>query len=297
MSSRKYTHKSDNRTPRREHGRWHQLIAIEFVALAGLLIGLFFIVDNPHFAERQESSAVEEEFTQAEPQVELVGSDYKKVWEENKLPNVEPASVTYDIYGHEKADAYIRQKAEERGYQRQPVASGSLTTIDGYELQPEAAQAWQELKQNAREAGRTLELTSGFRDVGQQQRLFREFFQQYNRGESPDLAMFSSGEYDSALDQTLRRVAPPGYSKHHSGYIIDIGDGANQRYATNFRGSPAQRWISQDNYATARNAGFMPSYPDDVDYQGPNPEPWEFAWVGERSLHYDAIVKAWTSTN
>ncbi len=24
----------------------------------------------------------------------------------------------------------------------------------------------------------------------------------------------------------------------------------------------------------------MPSYPDDVEDQGPNPEPWEFVWVG-----------------
>ena len=35
-----------------------------------------------------------------------------------------------------------------------------------------------------------------------------------------------------------------------------------------------------DNFYNAKRFGFIPSYPDDLNAQGPNPEPWEFVWVG-----------------
>src|SRR5690606_25521512 len=34
------------------------------------------------------------------------------------------------------------------------------------------------------------------------------------------------------------------------------------------------------NYANAKRFGFIPSYPPDGGKQGPEPEPWEFVWVG-----------------
>lgn len=67
-------------------------------------------------------------------------------------------------------------------------------------------------------------------------------------------------------------------SKHHGGYAIDF------RYPDgiygSFRWSPGIAWLAKDNFAAAKRNGFIPSYPDDVGDQGPNPEPWEFVWVG-----------------
>ena len=87
-----------------------------------------------------------------------------------------------------------------------------------------------------------------------------------------------SGSSDQAIDDTLRWYSPPGTSKHHGGYALDF------RYRTGtfgeFRSTPDYAWLSADNFAIPKAFGFIPSYPDDVEAQGPNPEPWEFVWVG-----------------
>ena len=77
----------------------------------------------------------------------------------------------------------------------------------------------------------------------------------------------------------MQVTAPPGYSRHHSGYTIDIS-GSTPIFAN----SPGFDWISKDNYANSREFGFIPSYPPNTPNQGPNPEEWEYIWVGKDVL-------------
>lgn len=88
-----------------------------------------------------------------------------------------------------------------------------------------------------------------------------------------------SGTSEGAINETLRWYSIPGTSKHHGGYALDF------RYSDgtfgDFRSTPDYAWLAEDNFARPKRHGLIPSYPDDVEDQGPNPEPWEFVWVGE----------------
>jgi LAS superfamily LD-carboxypeptidase LdcB len=73
----------------------------------------------------------------------------------------------------------------------------------------------------------------------------------------------------------------PGYSRHHTGYTIDLWceDGSST-----FLSSSCYKWISDNNYLKAKQSGWIPSYPAGTDDQGPEPEPWEYVWVGTERL-------------
>ena len=172
--------------------------------------------------------------------------------------------------GNAQTDARIRRIAEERGYRLQPV----IASLDELEaagqklLQPAAARAYSALREAARQAGHHLILASGYRgsDV-QRYLLFRHLKPPYT---------------DARINTALRVVAPPGYSRHQTGYAIDI---ATPRYGINeFKYSDAYTWLAADNFLQAKRHGFIPSYPAGVENQGPDPEPWEFVYVGTDKL-------------
>ena len=91
------------------------------------------------------------------------------------------------------------------------------------------------------------------------------------------------GVHDALLDNVLSRSAVPGFSKHHSGYAVDFGCGDN-RLVFSFATTPCYQWLSADNFRNARRHGFIPSYPEGDLKQGPNPEPWEYVWIGELAM-------------
>jgi LAS superfamily LD-carboxypeptidase LdcB len=43
-------------------------------------------------------------------------------------------------------------------------------------------------------------------------------------------------------------------------------------------------WLSKGNYKNAKSNGWIPSYPDGAKKQGPDPESWEYVWVGKQNL-------------
>lgn len=181
---------------------------------------------------------------------------------------VQPADGVYDLFveitGDAELDQRIRDAAEARGYVRRPLAVVDLVSVDGRDLQAAAAEAWTAMKTAARADGISLVMTSAYRDLDAQAALFR------NR--------LGGRTSDVGIDQALRTSAPPGYSKHHSGYAIDIGQaGAVEGGFVNTR---AYRWLSEFDFARAKLFGFVPSYPVGGDNMGPDPEAWEFVWVG-----------------
>ena len=175
-------------------------------------------------------------------------------------PMIGPAP---SITGNADLDNRIRELAEARGYERQAEPSIPLTRIDGRFLQPQAAAAWEELRTAATNAGHSITLTSAYRSARHQAWIFRSRM---------------AGTSDAALGTLLETVAAPGYSKHHTGYAIDLRSGNSVLF--DFATTPAYAWLSADNFARAKAHGWMPSYPFGIDDQGPNPEPWEFVWAG-----------------
>ena len=194
---------------------------------------------------------------------ELTGDEFNDLFTTARLENLAPIGPAPSITGNSGIDQRIREIGEARGYLRRPTPDGSLTSVDGYAMQPSAVAAWNELRDAAKAAGHTLLLRSAYRSHATQTAILLRRLYSYT---------------DAAINDRLRSVAVPGYSKHHTGYAIDI---TQPGYAfTSFKYSPAYEWLSANNYANAKKHGWIPSYPPDASLQGPQPEAWEFTYVG-----------------
>jgi LAS superfamily LD-carboxypeptidase LdcB len=197
----------------------------------------------------------------------------------------EPVSIT----GNSAADDVIYTLAQDAGYIRQRVANIDLSPIEGKLLQPEAKVGWTLLSAAAEAEGIHLSIVSGYRSPEAQRSLFLKYFKdeaKKERGKEYSPKEIAAGEADKTIIRTLLYAAPPGYSRHHTGYAIDIRD-VNSGYSFyEFGKTAGYKWISKNNYLNARTYGFIPSYTRGERDGGPEPEPWEFIWVGS-----DAIQK------
>jgi D-alanyl-D-alanine carboxypeptidase len=139
----------------------------------------------------------------------------------------------------------------------------SITTDGSHRLRKAAAKAYQEMEQDARASGVSLVPISTFRSVKDQEIIFFEVKAQ--RGQ--------------VTTKRAEVSAPPGYSEHHTGYALDIGDG--NRPATDlsvsFEETPAYQWLKDH----AAFYSFELSFPKD-NPQGVSYEPWHWRFVGDR---------------
>ena len=159
------------------------------------------------------------------------------------------------------------KKVDLLGHLPYGVASQSeLTSISAksnLKMRSAAAEKFQQMQAAAREEGIILTPISAFRDDQAQEQLF--FGVKEQRGQ------------DAA--KRAKVSAPPGYSEHHTGYAVDIGDG--NAPATNleesFANTAAFRWLEQN----ASRYSFELSFPRD-NKQGVSFEPWHWRFVGDR---------------
>ncbi|MFN7132665.1 MAG: D-alanyl-D-alanine carboxypeptidase family protein [Myxococcales bacterium] len=86
-----------------------------------------------------------------------------------------------------------------------PVGKITLSKVDGVPMEAETARRFRLMKAAAKNAGITLKLTSGFRSMEEQERLYKEL--QDGKRSTP--------------------VAKPGFSNHQNGIAIDIAVGNN----------------------------------------------------------------------
>jgi hypothetical protein len=179
------------------------------------------------------------------------------------LDNLGEIGPAPSITGSSTVDARIRLLAEERGYRRRPLPAGALGRADGIPMQPAMAVGWEALQADARASGVALQAVSGFRSHADQVAVFVGKL---------------TGTSDSAIATRLRTAAAPGYSKHHTGYAVDVTAPGARFHG--FGGTAAWRWLSADNAEAAKRNGFVPSYPSGASSQGPIPEPWEWVYVG-----------------
>lgn len=210
-------------------------------------------------------------------------NQFQELYERLAHPNTQEQTTPPEITGNDAADARIRTIAESRGYRlrRVPVLAIEKTNekglIDDDLLQPYALEGWQKLKEAAGKDGVPLNLSSGYRSIAFQ----RDFFMQKLRGSGASVAAIAGGQADGAVVSIISSVAPPGYSRHHNGYTMDFtcGDGN-----TTFKYTVCFRWLKEDNYRRTKDTGIIPSYPEEADQQGPEPEAWEYVWVGRANL-------------
>jgi LAS superfamily LD-carboxypeptidase LdcB len=93
----------------------------------------------------------------------------------------------------------------------------------------------------------------------------------------------AAGSVDQQVTDLLKITAIPGFSRHHTGYTVDISCESNKGVI--FENTTCFRWLSQNNYQHAKESGWIPSYPPGAGDQGPNPEAWEYVWVGTPALY------------
>ena len=200
----------------------------------------------------------------------LSGQQFKELLDSARLPNLVDIADAPAITGDPQTDERIREVAEDRGYRLQPVIASldELVSVEQKLLQPEAARAYGALSAAARQAGHQLILRSAYRGFDVQRfLLFRHLKEPFT---------------NERIRRALRVVAPPGYSRHQTGYAVDLetpGYGIND-----FKHSDAYAWLAADNFLQAKRHGFIPSYPAGVENQGPDPEPWEFFYIGVDNL-------------
>ena len=138
-------------------------------------------------------------------------------------------------------------------------------SVDGrLKLRPAAAAKFQQMQTAAKADGVNLVAISAFRTIKDQEKLFFKVKEQ-------------------RVQNTTTRAevsAPPGYSEHHTGYALDIGDG--NAPATNvektFAQTAAFRWLKQNALKYSFELSFPPNNPQGVNY-----EPWHWRFVGDRN--------------
>ena len=137
------------------------------------------------------------------------------------------------------------------------VADGSLR------LRQAAADRYLEMEAAARNAGIILAPISAFRTLEDQEYLFFDIKAERRQGAS----------------ERAEVSAPPGYSEHHTGYAIDIGDGnvPATHLMQDFEKTEAFRWLEENAPYYSFELSFPPNNPQGVAY-----EPWHWRYVGDR---------------
>lgn len=202
-------------------------------------------------------------------------------------PNTELQDNLVSITGDLIADDVINALAEDAGYVRQPNATTTLVAIEGKLVHPEVKVAWQLLKSAGLAEEINLGIVSGYRSPEAQRSLFVKYFKEETKEErNKDFTAkeIRDGLADAAIIRTLTYAAPPGYSRHHTGYTIDIRDINSGFSFYEFGKTNGYKWVSKNNYLNARTYGFIPSYARGERDGGPEPEPWELVWIGSEHI-------------
>jgi zinc D-Ala-D-Ala carboxypeptidase len=126
-------------------------------------------------------------------------------------------------------------------------------------LDQAAAATFAQMKADASAAGVSLIAISGFRSVAAQEKLFERQIQR-----------------QGSAAAAARLSAPPGYSEHHTGLTLDIGDGTqpNTDVKFEFENTKAYQWLQ----ANGRRYGAELSFPPN-NIQGVSFEPWHWRFI------------------
>lgn len=170
------------------------------------------------------------------------------------------------------------------GHRRYAEADPSqLVAIDDtgeHKLQEAAATAFLRMQDAAKADGVSLLPLSAYRSIKDQQYLF--FDVKSIRGQDTSTRAEVS--------------APPGYSEHHTGYAVDIGDGTapDSNLSGSFEDTEAFRWLQENASHYSFELSFLPNNDQGIAY-----EPWHWRYVGDQDsleTFYKGIPPASPST-
>jgi LAS superfamily LD-carboxypeptidase LdcB len=273
----------------KRRGAWAKT-AVPFVVAAAFITGLGIYSYNkpetdgraPRSGTPARTEAISPQSAEAEQTNRVIrtftGQEFVDFYNRFAYPNVTEVSNPPPITGDADADERIRSIAVSRGYMQRSIAIPPLEKIDGEQLQRLAVTPWVQLKAAAAKAGHRLRLGAGFRSVEDQRTLFTSRL--YATGATA--ASIADGSSDAAVIRTLQTASIPGYTRHHTGYTVDIE--CESHPGVVFAASRCFAWLNENNYAHAKEFGWIPSYPDNAAQQGPEPEAWEYVWVGADAL-------------
>ncbi len=148
-------------------------------------------------------------------------------------------------------------------YEEAPQMELKAVTRDGgIKLRQKAADKFLQMQKDARAQGVILAPISGFRSIKDQEYLFFQIKEQRKQPTS----------------KRAEVSAPPGYSEHHTGYAIDIGDGnaPATNLNTSFEKTSAYKWLSQNAPKYSFELSFTPDNLQGIIY-----EPWHWRFVGD----------------
>jgi D-alanyl-D-alanine carboxypeptidase len=149
-------------------------------------------------------------------------------------------------------------------YTESPEAELEAINADGgIRLRKSAAAAYRSMVSEAAAADISLVPLSAFRSIKDQEGVFFDVKQQRSQ----------------TADERANVSAPPGYSEHHTGYAIDIGDGnvPATNLSPDFENTDAFKWLQ----ANATKFNFEMSFSKN-NKQGVTYEPWHWRYVGDR---------------
>jgi LAS superfamily LD-carboxypeptidase LdcB len=262
---------------RRETKRPKILIVMLLIVVVGLV---FFLMQKEASAPGPTEHNVSETAQKTVEKPEsgsfkvFTGKEFAELYDSFVYPNTQKISENSPITGNRMADERIKRLAADRGYRLHsaPVANTFVEVEKNMLLQQRAAKPWTDMKAKALASGSELSLTAAYRSAQDQRAIFLD------RLSGISFLAVARGKVDSLVNKILEKTALPGYSRHHTGYTIDIAcdNDPNARFVN----SGCFRWLSKDNYLNAKTFGWIPSYPEGIENQGPEPESWEYVWVG-----------------
>jgi LAS superfamily LD-carboxypeptidase LdcB len=246
------------------------------LAVAGVSLVAVFL-NSKRLEAPAESNIVNQQnfgFDKNKPQKfkQFSPDEFRDLYNSFAHPNTERINEETPISGDSEADERIRELAEERGYKLRsaPVSNAFAVVSDP------AAEAWKKLSSSAKKDNINLRITEALRSAEDQKAIF------LSRLGNISLSSISEGRADSVVIKVLEKTAPPGYSRHHSGYTIDLA--CDNQPSIKFEDSVCFDWLNENNYQNAKQNGWIPSYPEGTKMQGPEPESWEYVWVGVDAL-------------
>lgn len=214
-------------------------------------------------------------------------NEFSTITNDHNKPNLTPINTPPSITGNHTVDQRIISIAKQEGYVLQATPQNGLQRISGELFQKIAQRDWRAMRYAASKEGFSLDMVSGFRTFQRSRELFNKRFTNNTMnkvGHKFSNQEIVSGKANEVIRQTLRHTAPPGFSKHHTGYAVDLRDANSGLPYTSFGRTRAYQWLSKNNFLNAKRFGFVPSYPFGASNIGPDPEAWEYVWVGKQKL-------------
>lgn len=267
------------KTQKRPRLKINRLMAvIGLLAMASIVSAFWFsrAHHNPQVLSDQTMSEAEDQQHNDDDYRFFAVPEFSDLYQQLAYPNTVELTRDISITGDPAADARITTIALSRGFDRSMRPVSAITKVGDQLLQQRAADAWQRLAQAAHDQGVDVRLISGYRSIEDQRSQFNDQIRFYKL----TTARIASGQADNQIVEILKNTAIPGYSRHHSGYTIDIACGNGQ----SFEASSCYDWLRQNNYLNAKKFGWIPAHPEGASDYLAEAESQEFSWVGKTVL-------------